>query len=202
MIEDNSNKGIFISLITLGESMVGKTSLISKYTEDIFEDSLVTTIGFDFKIKTIIKNNKTIQLKIWDTAGQERFNSIQKQYYKNIDGILLVFDLTDLNTFNNLNQWFDKIEKESSKDCSVVLVGNKCDKIDMIQINKDDASNFANEKLGIKYFETSAKTGFNVNEIFDYLVDEIITNENNSCNETIIIKTKYRIEKKNKCCSL
>ena len=190
MIEDNSNKGIFISLITLGESMVGKTSLISKYIEDIFEDSLVTTIGFDFKLKTIIKNNKIIQLKIWDTAGQERFNSIQKQYYKNIDGILLIFDLTDLSTFNNLNQWFDKIERESPKNCSIVLVGNKCDKKDMIKINKDDASNFANEKFGIKYFETSAKTGFNVNEIFDYLVDEILTIKNDSNNETIIIKKK------------
>ena len=200
MIEDNSNKGIFISLITLGESMVGKTSLISKYIEDIFEDSLVTTIGFDFKLKTIIKNNKIIQLKIWDTAGQERFNSIQKQYYKNIDGILLIFDLTDLSTFNNLNQWFDKIERESPKNCSIVLVGNKCDKKDMIQINKDDASNFANEKFGIKYFETSAKTGFNVNEIFDYLVDEILTIKNDSNNETIIIKRKNRIETKNKCC--
>ena len=200
MIEDNSNKGIFISLITLGESMVGKTSLISKYIEDIFEDSLVTTIGFDFKLKTIIKNNKIIQLKIWDTAGQERFNSIQKQYYKNIDGILLIFDLTDLSTFNNLNQWFDKIERESPKNCSIVLVGNKCDKKDMIKINKDDASNFANEKFGIKYFETSAKTGFNVNEIFDYLVDEILTIKNDSNNETIIIKRKNRIETKNKCC--
>ena len=180
--------------------MVGKTSLISKYIEDIFEDSLVTTIGFDFKLKTIIKNNKIIQLKIWDTAGQERFNSIQKQYYKNIDGILLIFDLTDLSTFNNLNQWFDKIERESPKNCSIVLVGNKCDKKDMIKINKDDASNFANEKFGIKYFETSAKTGFNVNEIFDYLVDEILTIKNDSNNETIIIKRKNRIETKNKCC--
>ena len=208
MLEENSNKIICISLITLGEAMVGKTSLISKYINDIFEESTVSTIGFDFKVKTIQKNNKNIKIKIWDTAGQERFNTIQKQYYKNIDGILLLFDLTDINTFNNLNQWFERIEKESPKDCIAVLIGNKCDKKDEIKIDNDKASNFANDEFGIKYFESSAKTGFNLNEIFDYLIDEILkVKEENQINETIIIKTKiHKTTTHNdnikKCCKL
>ena len=108
----------------------------------------------------------------------------------------------------NLNQWFEKIEKESPKDCIVVLIGNKCDKKDEIKIDNDKASNFANDEFGIKYFESSAKTGFNLNEIFDYLIDEILkVKEENQIDDTIIIKTKIHKSKTNndnikKCCKM
>ena len=206
MEKKNINDTICISLITLGETMVGKSSLISKYIDNIFEDNIVSTIGFDIKIKEIRRNNKNIIIKIWDTAGQERFNSIQKQYYKNIDGILLIFDLTNLNSFNNLNQWFEKIEKHSPKNCNIVLIGNKCDKEDEIEVKDDDIQKLIFENCGIKYFNTSAKSGFNVNECFDYFIDEIVKiKEENKNDETIIIKKKQfennrKKKKLSQCC--
>ena len=103
--EKQQNQNRLISLITLGESSVGKTSLICKYVDNSFENSVISTVGIDFKIKKINKFGTNINLKIWDTAGQEKFNTIQNQFYKNINGILLIFDVTNNSSFDNLYKW-------------------------------------------------------------------------------------------------
>ena len=197
MNDEEKNSEFFISIITLGEASVGKTSIINRYINNIFDDYTISTIGCDFKMHFITIDDKKIRMKIWDTAGQERFNSIQNQYYKNVDGVLLVFDKTSLSTFENLNKWFEKIEKHSPKNCIVALAGNKKDLTNKIEVEDDYAE---------KYYSVSAQNGENIKEIFEYLVREILKNKEEKDNrETIVVKNNFRVsksigKKKKNCC--
>ena len=198
--EKQQNQNRLISLITLGESSVGKTSLICKYVDNSFENSVISTVGIDFKIKKINKFGTNINLKIWDTAGQEKFNTIQNQFYKNINGILLIFDVTNNSSFDNLYKWYEKIQNESPENCIIVLIGNKIDLIDEIQISDEKAINFAQEH-SIKFFPISCKYGYNVNEVFDYIIFEILKNQKDE-KKNIIIEKKILLDSKKhiKCC--
>ena len=199
-----NSKSDFINIITLGESSVGKSSIINRYVENNFDYNFVSTLGVDFRKKIININGEDIRLKIWDTAGQEKFRSIQKQYYRNSDGILLVFDVTKFDTFNVLEEWINSIKNQTSNDIIVVLVGNKIDLNNKV-ISDDDIKNFANDNK-FKYFLTSAATGKNINEVFDYIVKEIYKikskkkkndgNNNNNKN----LKKNYIKRKKKACC--
>ena len=197
-------KSGFINIITLGESSVGKSSIINRYVENNFDYNFVSTLGVDFRKKIININGENIRLKIWDTAGQEKFRSIQKQYYRNSDGILLVFDVTKFDTFNVLEEWINSIKNQTSNDIIVVLVGNKIDLNNKV-ISDDEIKNFANDNK-FKYFLTSAATGKNINEVFDYIVKEIYKikskkkkndgNNNNNKN----LKKNYIKSNKKACC--
>ena len=199
-----NSKSDFINIITLGESSVGKSSIINRYVENNFDYNFVSTLGVDFRKKIININGENIRLKIWDTAGQEKFRSIQKQYYRNSDGILLVFDVTKFDTFNVLEEWINSIKNQTSNDIIVVLVGNKIDLNNKV-ISDDDIKNFANDNK-FKYFLTSAATGKNINEVFDYIVKEIYKikskkkkndgNNNNNKN----LKKNYIKSNKKACC--
>ena len=199
-----NSKSDFINIITLGESSVGKSSIINRYVENNFDYNFVSTLGVDFRKKIININGENIRLKIWDTAGQEKFRSIQKQYYRNSDGILLVFDVTKFETFNVLEEWINSIKNQTSNDIIVVLVGNKIDLNNKV-ICDDEIKNFANDNK-FKYFLTSAATGKNINEVFDYIVKEIYkikskkkkndSNNNNNKN----LKKNYIKSNKKACC--
>ena len=199
-----NSKSDFINIITLGESSVGKSSIINRYVENNFDYNFVSTLGVDFRKKNININGEDIRLKIWDTAGQEKFRSIQKQYYRNSDGILLVFDVTKFDTFNVLEEWINSIKNQTSNDIIVVLVGNKIDLNNKV-ISDDEIKNFANDNK-FKYFLTSAATGKNINEVFDYIVKEIYnikskkkkndSNNNNNKN----LKKNYIKSNKKACC--
>ena len=199
-----NSKSDFINIITLGESSVGKSSIINRYVENNFDYNFVSTLGVDFRKKIININGENIRLKIWDTAGQEKFRSIQKQYYRNSDGILLVFDVTKFDTFNVLEEWINSIKNQTSNDIIVVLVGNKIDLNNKV-ISDDEIKNFANDNK-FKYFLTSAATGKNINEVFDYIVKEIYKikskkkkndgNNNNNKN----LKKNYIKSNKKACC--
>ena len=197
-------KSGFINIITLGESSVGKSSIINRYVENNFDYNFVSTLGVDFRKKNIKINGQDIRLKIWDTAGQEKFRSIQKQYYRNSDGILLVFDVTKFETFNVLEEWINSIKNQTSNDIIVVLVGNKIDLNNKV-ISDDDIKNFANDNK-FKYFLTSAATGKNINEVFDYIVKEIYNikskkkkNDSNNNNKKKLKKNYIKSNKK-ACC--
>ena len=115
-------------ILIIGDSSVGKSNLLLRYTDDIFHEHFLPTIGVDFKIKNLIISNQTIKLNIWDTAGQERFKTITATYYKGSQGVIVVFDITDRNTFLNVNNWLEEIKKNAGNNISIILVGNKCDK--------------------------------------------------------------------------
>ena len=165
---------IEIKIGLLGNSGVGKTSLIRRFVVDKYEDNFISTIGVDYFDKELIINNKKIKLLIQDSSGQERFRSISKNYYKNVNGMIFVFDVTNSESFNEgIKYWLTECDNEI-KDCKKILVGNKIDlREDMRGINQEKAQKFAESKQ-MKYFETSAKTGTNVNIIFKELVELIL----------------------------
>ncbi len=166
------------SILLLGDSCVGKTSLISRYANGIFKDEYIATVGLDFVSKQEIINDKNINVKLWDTAGQERYKALTPSYLRGADGVVLVFDVTNSETFDNLKFWLDSLKNnlgENNSFLPVVINGNKID-IDDRDISKDDANKFAQEN-NYKYFETSAKSGVGVNELFREIVNQILENK-------------------------
>ena len=159
-------------LLIIGESGVGKTCLLLRFTDDSFTANHLTTIGIDFKIKIINLENKLIKLQIWDTAGQERFRTITKTYYKGAHGIILTYDVTDETSFKNIKNWIKQIEQNAQNTVCKVLVGNKCDKPDR-KVSEEQGKTLAQE-YGMQFFETSAKSNQNVNETFTFLTKEIL----------------------------
>ncbi|OUM62208.1 hypothetical protein PIROE2DRAFT_51733 [Piromyces sp. E2] len=161
-----------IKLLLIGDSGVGKSCLLLRFSEDSFTPSFITTIGIDFKIRTIELDGKRIKLQIWDTAGQERFRTITTAYYRGAMGILLVYDVTDERSFNNIRNWIHNIEQHASEGVNKILIGNKCDILEQKKIDKEQGQALADE-YGIKFLETSAKSNIGVEEAFFTLARDI-----------------------------
>ncbi|EEB05417.1 GTPase Ypt2 [Schizosaccharomyces japonicus yFS275] len=161
-----------IKLLLIGDSGVGKSCLLLRFSEDSFTPSFITTIGIDFKIRTIELDGKRIKLQIWDTAGQERFRTITTAYYRGAMGILLLYDVTDEKSFENIRTWFSNVEQHASENVFKILIGNKCDCEEQRQVTYEQGQALA-EELGIKFLEASAKTNVNVDEAFFTLAREI-----------------------------
>lgn len=188
-------------LLIIGESGVGKTCLLLQFTEGSFTSNHLTTIGIDFKIKIINLEEKQIKLQIWDTAGQERFRTITKTYYKGAHGIILTYDVTDENSFKNIRNWVKQIEQNAQSNVCKVLVGNKCDREDR-KISPEEGKRLADE-FRMQFFETSAKSNYNVNETFTFLTKEILSQQNPKKpeRETITMERPGNDSKgKKKCC--
>ena len=160
-------------VLLLGNSNVGKSSLFLRFVDDIWNDTFVPTIGVDFKIKTFDIDEKKIKMQIWDTAGQERFKNIIASYYRGAHGILLIYDVTDKDSFKNLSNWIIEIEKNANKNVLKLLIGNKTDLEDKRVITYNQGKEFA-DGYGLKYIETSAKKKLNVNEAFETIGRELI----------------------------
>ena len=143
-------------VLLLGNSNVGKSSLFLRFVDDIWNDTFVPTIGVDFKIKTFEIDSKKIKMQIWDTAGQERFKNIVASYYRGANGILLIYDVSDKDSFKNLSNWLIEIEKNASKNVLKILIGNKSDLEDKRVITYNQGKEFA-DTYGLKFIETSAK---------------------------------------------
>ena len=187
-------------ILIIGESGVGKTCLLLRFTEDSFTTTFLTTIGIDFKIKIINLENKLIKLQIWDTAGQERFRTITKTYYKGAHGIILTYDVTDQDSFKNIRNWIKQIEANAQGNVKRVLVGNKCDKPDRV-VTEEEGKKLADD-YSMSFFETSAKTNKNVTEVFYHLTKEILkANEGNKeLGGKNLTKTDNSKEGKRGCC--
>jgi len=161
-----------IKLLLIGDSGVGKSCLLLRFSDDSFTPSFITTIGIDFKIRTIDLDGKRIKLQIWDTAGQERFRTITTAYYRGAMGILLVYDVTDEKSFGNIRNWIRNIEQHATESVNKILIGNKCDVADKKVIDYERGKALA-EEYGIKFLETSAKNSINVEEAFVTLAKDI-----------------------------
>ena len=196
-----------IKLLTLGDTMVGKTSIVLRYSDNKFikEYSTLSTIGLDFKIKTINKGGELIKVTIYDTAGQERFQNIIKRYYKGANGILLTYDITSKSSFEKLNFWMEDLKENADNidDLYICLIGNKIDLEEKREVNIEEAKNFANEK-NIPYFEVSAKTGDGIKNLFDETIKgsmtKLLTSNYKGDNLRLSFLDKGEIKPKNKIC--
>ena len=172
--EDKKKKNNNVSLITLGEGQVGKTSIIYRYIDDTFTSNYLATIGIDSKFKKIkLASGEEIKVKILDTAGQERFQSIAANYIKKADGIVFVYDITKGYTFTNLEKWLSNID-EVANDKPCLLIGNKSDMNDKREVSKEEGMEFTKKfKKETHFYETSCKTGENVDKAINDLVNQI-----------------------------
>lgn len=186
-------------ILIIGDSGVGKSSILLRYTDNYFLHHYESTIGIDFKIKILNINNKKIKLQLWDTAGQERFRNITKSYYKNTHGILLVYDVTNMISLHNLNKWLKEIDEytKNHDKIPIILIGNKKDndneEIDINYINSYINNNIiCDNNISKKCIYCSAKDGSNINKIFTLLVNEIFKNiddtntRTNNSNENLL----------------
>ncbi|VDM43845.1 unnamed protein product [Toxocara canis] len=159
-------------LLLIGDSGVGKTCVLFRFSDDSFNSSFISTIGIDFKIRTIEVDGKKIKLQIWDTAGQERFRTITTAYYRGAMGIMLVYDITNEKSFDNIKNWIRNIEEHASSDVDRMIIGNKCDVEERRQVSRERGEQLAIE-YGTKFLETSAKGNINVEEAFFTLARDI-----------------------------
>ena len=159
-------------LLLIGDSGVGKSCLLLRFADDTYTESYISTIGVDFKIRTIEIGGKQIKLQIWDTAGQERFRTITSSYYRGAHGIIVVYDVTDQASFSNVKQWLQEIDRYACENVNKLLVGNKCDLTTKKVVDFNTAKEFA-DGLGIPFLETSAKNSTNVEEAFVTMATEI-----------------------------
>ena len=158
--------------LIIGDELVGKSKLVSHYVDGQFTSEYKFTLGVEIRVKDVEIRNKTYRIQIWDTAGQERFRSIRINYYKNSTCAIVVYDISNRVSFNNAKTWIEECRNRTSKTTFMVLVGNKSDLADKRQVSIEEGQELA-EKYEMKFYETSAKTGKNVNEIFYDSVDEI-----------------------------
>eukprot|EP00092_Neocalanus_flemingeri_P027903 GFUD01030291.1.p1 GENE.GFUD01030291.1~~GFUD01030291.1.p1 ORF type:complete len:274 (-),score=61.17 GFUD01030291.1:270-1091(-) len=165
-------------ILIIGDSGVGKSSLLLRYSDDTFIENHIPTIGVDFKIRTIVLDGKTIKVQMWDTAGQERFKAISQTFYHGAHGIFLVYDVTDSDTFYNIQKWSQDVDKYAAENVKKVLVGNKSDLHN--QIVEFDAAKTYSDSLGVPFLETSAKNNSNVNQAFLTMVESIKQSEEQS----------------------
>ena len=160
-------------LLLIGDSGVGKSCLLLRYADNVWDDRYISTIGVDFKIRTITVNKKIIKLQIWDTSGQERFRTITSSYYRGSHGLVITYDITEEKAFDGVKFWLSETERYASKDALRVLVGNKCDLEEQRKITTEQGQEFAT-KAEIPFFETSAKTNQGVDVLFTKIAEELL----------------------------
>ena len=191
-----------IKVITLGNSEVGKSSFIIKYIDNSFTLYYTATLGIDFKQKKIkLKDGRDVRLRIFDTAGQERYKSVSASFIKKADGVILIYDIGNLESFEAVENWIKSIREIGKDKLPIILVGNKCDlSDDKRMISLKEGQDKANE-FNIPFYETSCKEGINIKEVFEKLIDDIIEKGNkNLMGEFKILNKGKKGKKKEKCC--
>ena len=189
---------IKLKIMVLGESMVGKTSLITRYTNDKFGGRYLCTVGIDFQKKKIEKNGKRVLLQIWDTAGQERFRNVTKNYFQASQGFVLAYDINNKESFEKVQYWVEEIKANAEEKIKCILIGTKCD-LDKREVSEEEGQNLG-QKYGYKFLETSAKENININETFETLVSEIMDNFKENGRQSLTLSTNKLGKKKKKCC--
>lgn len=202
---------VFKTLL-IGNSSVGKSSLLLRFSDNTFQESFYPTIGVDFKIRTFEHEGSVVKLQMWDTAGQEKFKTITSAYYKGAQGIILVFDLCDKKSFQDIQNWIGEVERYSNRETVKVLVGNKCDLVGERQVTREEAETFASNE-GMIYMEASAKSNKNVEIIFTNISGEmkkklmfqpipVVEKENGNKKKPVLVSLKTEKAKPAKmtCC--
>ena len=199
----NNKYDYLFKLIIIGDTNTGKSCLLQRFADDSYTNEFISTIGVDFKVKTITINDKMIKTQIWDTAGQDRFRSITNSYYRGAHGIIISYDITNKQSFVNIERWMRNVKDFGSDNAVKILIGTKSDLEEKRKVSKKELEDLANE-LDMKYIETSAKDNKNVDELFIIICKEILNNMTekleNLRERKIFIETHLLKQKKNNCC--
>ena len=199
---EEKNYDYLFKILVIGDYEVGKTSLITRFSQDIFSEDNFLTIAIDFKTKIIEIDNKLIKVALWDPcSGSERFLLPLNSHYRGSHGIVINYDITDKQKFINLRKWIDEILKKAPLETRMILIGNKCDLSNERKVTEEEGKKLADE-FGMLFFETSAKTGYKVNFAIETLIEDIIKHYKNFGGKKITLKkdNKKNInDKKNRC---
>ena len=172
--DDGPEYEYLFKLLLIGNSGVGKSCILMRYADNSFTENFFNTIGVDFKIKTISLNDQVIKMQIWDTAGQDRFRTLTSSYYRGAHGIIIVYDVTNKDSFDNVRQWMTEIEKFASESVNKLLVGNKSDLEEQREVTSEEGMELA-KKFDIPFLEVSAKNSTHVDDTFKTMASEIQT---------------------------
>ena len=210
MEEENTNYELLYKIIIIGDTAVGKSNILTRYSKNEFSENTRSTVGVELGVKFIKVKGINTKIQIWDTAGQERYRSITSSYYKGSHGCFIVYDITNESSFNNVEKWYEYLQKEAGKNISIILVGNKCDLENERKIKKEKGQEKA-KNLKCAFFETSALSGVNISEIFEELTNNIYETTGGVKNEDefdiefendnkVVNLNKTETTKKKKCC--
>ena len=173
MADDEANSyDLLYKIIIIGDTCVGKSHILSRYLKDEFKEDSKSTVGVELGTKFIKVKDVGTKLQIWDTAGQERYKSITSSYYKGSHGCFIVYDITSETSFENVEKWYEQAQKDASKEVSIILVGNKCDLENERKVSKEKGEEKA-KSLNVPFFETSALSKINIDDIFREMVNNI-----------------------------
>ncbi|CAG9310662.1 unnamed protein product [Blepharisma stoltei] len=176
MVSTEGEVNFSFKLVILGDSGVGKTNLLQRFTKNIFSLATRSSMGFNNDYKTLDIEGKTVRAEIWDTPGQDRYRAMLNPFYRGAVGALLVYDLTNAETFTNLQKWMKEIKNYGESIETVLLIGNKSDKEEERNVKQSDAMAFA-QKNGIAYIETSALNANNVDKAFEIILTNLVKNK-------------------------
>ena len=187
-------------IVLIGDTCVGKSCILVRFSDDIFNDNYVTTIGVDFRFKTMIVKEKVAKIQIWDTAGEERYRSITTAYYRGAAAILICCDCTNIESFNNVNNWVEEIGKYTDKDTvDKIILMNKCDLEKERKVERSEIEKFEKEN-GLKVLEVSAKTGEGIDKAFEYVISNLIDKNEKKDNNTMVLQGSGFLGKQGGCC--
>ncbi|OMJ86213.1 hypothetical protein SteCoe_12353 [Stentor coeruleus] len=196
-------------VIIVGDTCVGKSCLLLKFTENSFKESHDVTLGVEFGTRSISIEGKPIKLQIWDTSGQESFRSITRSFYRRADAVILVFDLTARHTFEHCTHWLEEIKQNSSNDVAIFLAGNQADlietKLETPEVENSEVQDLVTKSQLCGFLETSAKTGLNVDQLFFNTAKELMSRSNDKkstafTGEKLEIQLPTSNKKRSKCC--
>ena len=205
MAEENYD--FIFKILLLGNSDVGKSSLILRFVDGMWSETFIPTIGVDFKIKSLEINDKLVKMQIWDPAGEERFRTVIASYFKGSHGILLIYDITNKTSFKELDNWLSVIENNASQNVLKILIGNKSDLEENREVTKEEGQAFAKAN-NMQFMETSAKMNTNVSEAFEALAkiimefnsDKNVKNNRDERKKSIKVSSGQNIKPNKKCC--
>ena len=187
-------------IVLIGDTCVGKSCILVRFSDDIFNDNYVTTIGVDFRFKTMVVKEKVAKIQIWDTAGEERYRSITTAYYRGAAAILICCDCTNIESFNNVNNWVEEIGKYTDKDTvDKIILMNKCDLEKERKVERSEIEKFEKER-GLKVLEVSAKTGEGIDKAFEYVISNLIDKNEKKDNNTMVLQGSGFLGKQGGCC--
>ena len=196
-----------IKILTLGDTLVGKSSIVLRFSDNRFDDNQLATIGIDYKTKYIKVKDASVKVLLWDTAGQEKFRNIARQYYKGANGVLLIYDVCDRKTYERIGFWMDELKQNNEiEQLYIILVGNKIDLEEKRVVTREEAEKYA-EDNNINYLEVSAKTGEGILDLFNEVtkgtMDKVFNDQDNNEDKEKIktyLDTNSNRKRKKKCC--